>query len=277
MAVKGSWDVHELTCALRAAGVMSPEFDVHLACECAPRGSAEGIDVIVQENSSLFQLWGVAASRCRASAIAFLHGHAPPAPGWGQAMLAALGSNGALCGPVEPSFEPTDRRIIGYLVEYCQFHRPVSAALSEVPGNNLILDRSMLPPVDQLLRAGFSKTAMLSAGTLRPTWVNDALVRHQRPFALLPFCRRRFHHGRAYGAARLSQTGTARRIVLIAATPVLPLLRVIRIIRHGWRHSALRGAIIRRLPAMLLTELCWSAGELTGYITAHPGHVQLLD
>ena len=192
-------------------------------------------------------------------------------------MLAALSSNRALCGPVEPGYAPGDRRITGYLVEYCQFHRPVTAGMTEVPGNNLVITRSMLPPVGQLLRDGFSKTPMLAAGTLKPIWVGDALVEHRRPFALLPFCRRRFRHGRAYGANRLAQSYAQMRIYLIATTALLPLVRVARVVRHGWRQPALRFAIIRRLPAMLLTETCWSIGELTGYLTAHPGDLTLLD
>lgn len=277
IAVKGPWDGRALTRALDAAGVMSPRIDIHIACDRAPDGPVDGINVIVRDGLSLFQLWGIAAAQCQAPAIAILHGHAPPAPGWAAAMLAALGSHEALCGPVEPGYPPSDPRITGYLVEYCQFHRPIAAGLREVPGNNLVLARSMLPSSEILERDGFSKTLMLATGSLQPTWVTDAIVEHRRPFALLAFCRRRYRHGRSYGAARLTQANAPPRLILLGATGLLPLVRTARIVRRAWRHTALRFAVLRRLPAILLAETCWSAGEFVGTLTGRPGDVALLD
>lgn len=277
IAVRGPWDVCGLTRALNAAGVMSPQIDIHLACDCAPDRSIDGINVVVRHGRSLFQLWGIAAAQCRAPAIAILHGYAPPAPGWADAMLAALGSEQALCGPVEPGYPPSDPRITGYLVEYCQFHRPIAAGMSEVPGNNLVLARSMLPSSEILERDGFSKTLLLATGSLRWTWITDAIVEHHRPFALLPFCCRRYRHGRSYGAARLTQVNAPPLLILLCATGLLPLVRVARIVRHAWRDAALRFAILRRLPAILVAETCWSAGEFVGYLTGQPGDLALLD
>lgn len=277
IAVKGPWDASDLQRALAAAGAMSPRIDIHLACDCAPDGPLGGINIVVREGLSLFQLWGIAAAQCRAHAIAILHGHAPPAPGWAAAMLSALGSGQPLCGPVEPDYPPSDPRITGYLVEYCQFHRPLAAGMGEVPGNNLVLARSLLPSSEILERDGFSKTLMLATGTIRPTWLTDAIVEHRRPFALLPFCRRRYRHGRSYGAARLTQANAPPRLILLGATGLLPLVRVARIVRHAWRHTALRFAVLRRLPAILLAETCWSAGEFVGTLTRRPGDPALLD
>lgn len=278
IAVKGPWDVHGLTRALRAAGAMSPRIDIHLACDCAPNGPVGGINVVVRDGLSLAQLWGVAAAQCRSPAIAILHGHAPPAPAWAKAMLTALGSRQALCGPVEPGYSPSDPRITGYLVEYCQFHRPSATEMSEVPGNNLVLPRSMLPSSEILERDGFSKTLMLVTNkSLRWRWVTGAVVEHCRPFVMLPYCRRRYRHGRSYGAARLNHLNAPPRLILLVGTGLLPVIRVARIIRHAWRHTALRFAVLRRLPVILLAETCWSAGEFVGYLTGRPGDLALVD
>jgi hypothetical protein len=277
IAVKGPWDASALVQALSAAGAITPRIDVHIACDRAPEITFEGIDFIVREGLSLFQMWGLAVTTCQAPYIAILHGHAPPAPDWAKEMLAALGPNRQLCGPIEPGYPPSDPRITGYLVEYCQFHRPISAGLREVPGNNMVLARWMLPSAGILERDGFSKTSMIAAGALQPEWVNDALVVHNRPFALLQFCHRRFFHGRAYGAARLAEPSAIPRFALIAATALLPLIRLTRIAKQGWRHPTMRLALLRRLPAILLAETCWSAGEFAGYVTARPGDVTLLD
>ena len=57
----------------------------------------------------------------------------------------------------------------------------------------------------------------------------------------------------------------------------LPFVRAGRIVQHAWRHRELRGASLRLLPAILLAEACWSAGELTGYVTRRPGNAAAID
>lgn len=277
IAVKGPWNAAALASALRAAGAMAPGVNVHLACDHPPTAAMEGIDVIVCSGVSLFRLWGIAAARCRAEHVAILHALSPPAPGWTGVVLAALRAGRAVCGPVEPGYAPHDPRIIAYLVEYCQFHRPVSPWLDEVPGNNLVLPRAMLPAPAVLDRDGFSKTDMLDAGRLHPTWVNEAVVQHRRDFALAAFCRRRYRHGRSYAAKRLAAPTVSRRALLTVFALALPLVRVARIWRHARRIPALRGAVIRRLPAMLLAEACWSLGEGIGYVTLRTGDPAQLD
>ena len=277
IAIKGPWDCAELAGALQAAGAISPRIDIWVACDRPPDKSVDGIKVIVREGVSLFQMWGGLVARCRSPYVAVLHGSAPPAPGWAQAMLASLGSHQALCGPVEPGYPPNDPRITGYLVEYCQFHRPIAQGMNEVPGNNLVLAKAMLGSDACIERDGLSKTRLLGAGEFRAAWVNGAPVLHRRPFELLPFFRRRFRHARSYGATRLAGPGAPPRTILILCTLFLPLLRVSRILRHAWRRPSLRAAVIRRLPAIVAAETCWSAGEFVGYVTAHTGNAALLD
>jgi hypothetical protein len=279
IAVKGDWDPAALRSALAAAGALDERFEIHLACDrVGPTKEAlSGIAVHVRKDASLFQLWGIAAARSHAPHVAILHAHAPPAPGWGQAMLAHLGEADALCGPVEPRYPASDPRIIGYLVEYVQFHRPKAPDLDEVPGNNLILRRSMLGSPEALEREGFSKTPMLAAGALKPLWVDEALVQHDRPFALGAFCTRRFRHGRAYGALQLSTLPGAARAIAILKTPALPFVRTARILRHAGRLPAMRRAAFRHLLAILAAETFWSAGELVGALTGNPGPASGLD
>jgi hypothetical protein len=279
IAVKGDWDGAALWPALDAAGVMGEGFEIHLACDrIGDAGEMpSGVTVHVRKDASLFQLWGMAAARSHAPHVAILHAHAPPAPGWARAMMAHLGEADALCGPVEPRYPVSDPRIIGYLVEYVQFHRPKAPDLDEVPGNNLILRRSMLGSPEALEREGFSKTPMLAAGALKPIWVDDALVQHDRPFALGAFCARRFLHGRSYGALQLSTLPGAARAMAILKAPALPFVRTARILRHAGRLPAMRRAALRHLPAILAAETFWSAGELVGALTGNPGPASGLD
>jgi len=219
IATKGAWDADRLLQSLREAGV-DASAEIHVACDPqhVPAVIPDGLAVHSKPQASLFDLWGHAIAQSRAEWVAILHADALPARGWFAAMAEAIsrGSPDGYTGPVEPAFGPSDARMIGYLTEYVQFHRPWDPRLKEIPGSNLVLPRARLEATTD-----FSKTRLLGQG-LAPELVEDAVVLYARPFAFSDYCRRRFRHGRAYAAARTP------RLSLLAALPLslaLPLDR----------------------------------------------------
>jgi hypothetical protein len=272
IATKGEWQPDQLLRDLRSAGA-DASTEIHIACdpEHAPATPPDGLSVHTKANASLSDLWGLAIAQSRSDWVAILHADAVPAPGWFAAMHEAIARGprpDGYIGPVEPRFPPSDPRMTPYLTEYVQFHRPLDRTLSEVPGNNLVLPRTRLEP-----SGDFSKTRLLQRG-LSPQLLETAVVLYSRPFRLSEYCGRRFRHGRAYAAAR-----TPRLSILLAVplTAALPLVRTARIMRHAWRHQPLRLPSLRRLPAIILAESFWSAGELAGYVTRRPGDPSALD
>lgn len=232
------------------------------------------------EGASLFQLWGEAAVHASAPYIALLHIHAPPAPGWIDVVLAAI-TDGfpAYQGPVEHSYSAGDHRIVGYLVEYAQFHRPVAAKLTEVPGNNLIFDRKAFRQADHPATQTLSKTKLVSQWRkegIAPRRI-DAVVVHDRPFNLARYATRRFRHGRTYAHGRSYSWNFASRILAIGFTPFLPWLRIYRILSHARRVPALRKAARRNLLRMIIAEIAWSFGEFVAYLGLGHGDEALLD
>ena len=272
IATKGEWDAERLLRDLRVAGVEAAT-EVHVACDPqhAPASAPPGLAIHPKTNVSLFELWGLAVAASGAHWIAILHADALPATGWFAAMQNAIEDEGwkdGYWGPVEPRFGAADPRMIGYLTEYCQFHRPLDPELKEVPGSNLVLPRERIEATED-----FSKTRLLRQG-LAPRFIADAVVLYARPFRFADYCGRRFRHGRAFAAAR---TPRLSPWMAIPMTSALPFLRTARIVRHAWRRETLRGAVILWLPAILAAETCWSAGELTGYLTRRPGDASDLD
>lgn len=272
IATKSEWDPGWLLGRLTAAGVPSSA-EIHIACDerFAPVTSAPGLRVHAEANASLFELWAAAVQGSNAPWVAILHADALPAPGWFDAMQRAIEEHPlgeGFWGAVEPDFAGSASRMIGYLTEYCQFHRPIEPNLSEVPGSNLVLPRGRIS-----VSSEFSKTRLLRQG-FTPKRIDDAVVLYARPFALADYCRRRFRHGRAYAAARTPRLSLVRAVPLAAA---LPFLRSARVLRHAWRHAGLRAASLRWLPAILLVESFWSVGELCGYLTRRPGQLSALD
>jgi hypothetical protein len=272
IATKGEWDPDRLLDDLRSAGA-EPSTEIHVACdpERAPSTAPNGLTVHPKASASLFDLWGVAIAACRSDWVAIQHADALPATGWFAAMRRAIDAEGwkdGYWGPVEPRFGPTDARMIGYLTEYGQFHRPLDPDLKEVPGSNLVLPRERIEVTED-----FSKTRLLRDG-LSPHFMEDAVVLYARPFQLREYCGRRFRHGRAYAAAR---TPRLSPFIAIPLSFALPFVRTVRIVGHVWRHGALRITSLRWLPAILVAETCWSAGELTGYVTRRAGDPSALD
>lgn len=272
IAVKGEWEPDQLLRELRSAGG-DASTEIHIACDPqhAPASAPDGLTVHTKANASLFDLWSLAIAQSRSDWVAVLHADALPAHGWLAAMHAAIAHDprpDGYTGPVEPRFGPSDPRMIGYLTEYVQFHRPLNPRLSEIPGNNLVLPRVRLEA-----SGDFSKTRLLQAG-LSPQSVETAVVLYSRQLRLGEYCGRRFRHGRAYAAARVPRLSL---FVAVPLTAALPFVRTARVVRHSWRHKPLRLASLRWLPAILLAESFWSAGELTGYVTRRPGDMFALD
>jgi hypothetical protein len=272
IAVKGQWDADRLYNQLRAAGVTRAA-EIHVACDPGhvPGDAPPSFSIHSLADASLFELWGVAIAASEAPWVAILHADSPPAPGWFAAMNEAMGREGwrdGYWGPVEPQIGGSDARMVGYLTEYCQFHRPLAPGLKEVPGNNLVLPRERMDN-----SSDFSKTRLLRQG-LAPRYAEDAVVLYARPFRFGDYCGRRYRHGRAYAATRVP------RMSLLKALPqcsALPVVRTARVLHHAWRHKHLRGPSLRWLPLIFVAECCWSAGELSGYVTRRPGSPAALD
>lgn len=276
IAVKGAWNADQLLQDLLDAG-LDQSTEVHVACDPEhSQASPAMLEIHSRPHASLFELWDVAIAASRAPWVAILHADGVPAPGWFAAIKAAIDREGwpdGYWGPVEPHFAGADPRMIGYLTEYAQFHRPLDPRLSEVPGSNLVIPRARIEASRPAQGSAFSKTRLLEQG-LAPKSVEDAVILYSRHLSFPDYCRRRFRHGRAYAAGR---TARLPRPTLIMLTVALPLVRAARVARHAWRHDALRLPTLWWLPAILLAETCWSAGEFTGYVTRRGGNLAALD
>lgn len=270
IAQKGAWDAHQLVRDLVAAGL--PEsVEIHVACDAEHGHAHPRLLVHPAMGASLFDLWSLAIAGSSAPWIAVLHGDGLPGHGWFDAISRMIESDrwpDGYWGPVEPRACSNAKVMLGYLDEYCQFHRPIEVGMPEIPGSNLVLPRARLGSSPD-----FSKTRLLREG-LAPKFVPDAVVVYARANGFVDYCRRRFHHGRAYAASRTPRLALLKALPLTAA---LPFVRTGRVLRHAWRHRSLRSPAVRLLPLLLLAESCWSAGELTGYLTRRPGNAAALD
>lgn len=275
VAAKGHCQAQDFFAALDEAGMLaSPELEIIIAhdetwpmhatlpsnvrlCAC-PRGT------------SILKLWGIAMAQGTQPFVAALDLRCPPQPAWWSRVRQEIErGTPVFFGPVDPGWSARDARITGYVAEYVQFHSPLASSLDEVPGNNIVCRRDLLETPDKLATDGFFKTFLIwklaREQQLAPRIFDDMVVVYRKPFAMGHYAKRRYIHGRCFAACRFDNPGQPPRLLCLAFTPALPLLRLWRVYRAVARHDDMRRAFFWQLPRLALSELAWSAGEFMGY------------
>ncbi len=283
VCARGACDPLEFLRALQTEAVFAgPGAEVHIAHDGGWPSAVSPPHIHLHAcppGSSVARLWGEAIARSTAPYVAVLDIHVPPSPGWLRRVEAEIAAGTPLFfGPVDPGWSGSDRRILGYLIEYAQFRGPIPRNLGEVPGNNLVGLRELLTEPgggSGGTPAAFFKTfaiwRLARERGLSPRCFDDMAVVYRKGFALGPYLSARLAQGRSFAGRRHTQPGQPSRLLCIAFTPLLPVLRLWRILRAADRDGMLRRAARRYLPLLLLAETAWSAGELLGYLAGPAG------
>lgn len=217
---------------------------------------------------TLIHLWGLAMADATGSHVAVLDARDAPWPGWVKAWSSAP-TDHIVCGPVDPDQLGTRTSLAAYLSEYGQFQRPLPSALEELPGNNVVFPRALLPDRSSLA-GGFWKTFHIerlkrTLPELPVTVVETMGVSFQRHYALNGYLWRRFLHGRCYGGSRLLEPSAPPRTFCLATTPLLPALRTWRVVRRTAGKSGAASRLFSAALPLILGEVAWAVGEGVGY------------
>jgi Glycosyl transferase family 2 len=247
-----------------------------------PRGSLDGgadreldgfhsfrvIDLDPRASVAAARAAGVSAAR--APVVAMAETHCFPEPGWAEALIAAHRGPWAAVGPEIANENPGRMSSWANLyVDYAPWVAPAPRGpADDLPGHNSSYKRArLLDYGDELGRLMESESIIhwdLRSRGHRLYVETEAKVRHRnvtRPVAALL---EHFHNGRCFGGLRSHDWSVARRVLYAAASPLIPALRLARIIRcmrTRGRGHLLPGA----LPMMLASLVVHAAGELTGY------------
>jgi hypothetical protein len=196
--------------------------------------------------------------------------HCFPEVGWAEALIAAHRGPWAAVGPEIENENPNRPTSWGnMLVDYSPWVAPAGRGpVEDLPGHNTSYKRSLLlvygPELDRLLE---SETVMhwdLRSRGHRLFLEPAAKVRHRNVTRLAASVVEHFHNGRVFGALRARDWSPARRAAYAAGCPLMPLLRLSRILRHARRAGWAR-VLARALPVMLAALCAHAAGELVGY------------
>ena len=213
---------------------------------------------------------GVRAAR--APIVVFAETHSFPQPGWADALLEAFdGSDRVAVGPAVVNANPgTLRSWVALFMDYGPWLEPIDEREDcDLPGHNSAFRRdTLLARGDGLAQA--LRSDMLLASELRQTGhrvrleprARTAHVNVTRP-ASWPV--ERIGAGRVFAAARAASWPRRRRAAFAVAAPLIPLVRLPRVLADV-RRTRPGGAPGPRVLPLLLAGLALSAlGEALGY------------
>lgn len=221
------------------------------------------------------RLRGIGLGAVQAEWIAVTEDHCVADPGWLSALQAAGAGGAEVLGGSMGNRHRARRIDCGaFFSEYGFFGAaPVAAGAVGAPlvtGANVAYRDVVVERVAAWAQAGDWENV-----------IHDRLFRDGHAFRLVPearvcqnlhyslgaFARDRYAHGRDFAATRARALPRWRRVLLAAATPLLPPVLARRIARAV--HPAERPHFLRALPATLAFLSAWSAGEAVGYIFGH--------
>lgn len=220
---------------------------------------------------------GVRAAR--AAIVAFLEEHAFPRDGWAEAVIAAhrepYAGVGGEMDNANPGVGISD---IAGLMSYGRFYAPQQPReTAMIVGHNSSYKRDTLlglgADLDRLLACDL--VLMMRLRHLGHRLFIDPRIRvaHANETALRSTIRGYFLHHRTYGPLRAREGGWSwwRRLVYVAATPLIPVYFVVKF-RHFLRRqrSELVPIFDRGLVPVLVSQFAAACGQAVGLI-AGPG------
>ncbi len=212
---------------------------------------------------------GVAAAS--ADIVAFAEDHAFPEPDWADHLLKRHLEGCDVVGPALRNANPRTAVSWGdFLVSYGPWiaARPGGEA-TVLPGHNSSYKKSILLGTGEKLAAELEAESVfhekLSRTGFRLYFEPQAVITHLNFTHLDVLLRVAFQYGRNYAARRAADWPIAKRAIYFLAAPLIPLVRLSRLLRHRIRIEKGPAAALVWL-VVFIDLLCDGAGQAVGYI-----------
>ena len=221
---------------------------------------------------SLFRARYEGILQATAPVVAFAEDHSYPEPGWAEALIRAHRQPWAAVGPMMRNGNPASALSwADYLIGYSPWAEPAPSGVAEhLPGNNGSYKREVL------LSYGSELPVLLQSETVLhwdlrakgyQLYLEPAAVTAHTNFEVWPiWVRLMWLHGRVFGAVRSDKWAMWRRAAYALASPLIPLVRLRRILRCDRDSTELRRNTLRCLPLLVLGLALSAVGEMTGYL-----------
>ena len=203
--------------------------------------------------------------------------HAFPAPGWAEALVKAHHAPWAAVGPVVRNGNP--RNVVSWadlLIAYAPWLYPGRRGeIDHLPGHNSSYKKEVLLTYGPRLEAMLDAESVLHWDLRQKGYQlllePDAQIAHLNFGRLSSWLQAQFYSGRVFAASRAASWTTGRRAAYAIAAPLIPFIRMNRIVKQthdsGSWNSVPRGV----LPMLLIGLWASAMGELMGYAAGHGG------
>jgi hypothetical protein len=213
---------------------------------------------------------GVRAAR--APLVAFLEDHTFPDEFWAESLMEAHGRDDfAVVGPVVRNANPTCAASWGcFLVYYGPYMRArPEDEIRHLPANHSCYRRDLLldygPGLAEMLEAEAVLHQDLLSKGYRLFQEPSAVACHLNYASLGPALREYFLASRVFAVERAFGWGFCKRAVYTAGSPILPLLRFLRVLEEARRAELGRRVLWNATLPVFLTLCAGAAGEMLGY------------
>ncbi len=204
--------------------------------------------------------------------VAFVEDHCFPEPGWADALIRSHRRPAAGIGPVFLNANPkTLTSWANLLAEYGPWLDPAPEGTdTHIPGHNSCYRREVLLEYGQRLGAILEAESALHwelhARGYQFRLEPAAKTRHLNFSRFWPSLPLRFHGGRLFAANRARNWPILRRALYVAASPLIPWVRLRRAM-GDLRRIGRQRLMPRILPVLIALLMADGFGELFGYLS----------
>ncbi len=204
--------------------------------------------------------------------VAFAEDHSYPEPGWAEALIKRHTEDWAAVGAAIANANPrTVTSWVNLLIEYSEWLHPCRSGEQEhLPGHNSSYKRALLleygDRLEQMLDAESILHWDLRRRGYRLYLEGAARTFHENFSKPLPCLPLRFNGGRLFAAARSHGWPLWRRALFALGSPLIPLVRFVRIARRLFGNGRAMHLFSRLSPALLVGLIFDGGGELAGYL-----------
>jgi hypothetical protein len=226
--------------------------------------------VEVGEVSSTARSRAAGIRQASAPVVAIAEDHSLPEPGWAEALIRAHEQPWAAVGPhiVNANPDSVISRATDLMAGRHVEHYP-AGVVDDLPLRNSSYKRNLL------LEYGPELDAMLEIETLLhwdlrargyELYFEPAARTHHRDFTrMVPFMREQLLVGRLFAATRARRWSPLRRAMHTLGTPLIPLLRLGRILPNLGHHARGNHPLPVLLAVVIAGLYASAAGEMLGY------------
>jgi glycosyltransferase involved in cell wall biosynthesis len=207
-----------------------------------------------------------------APVVAFVEEHSYPDPEWAEALIKAHQQSWAAVGPVMRNANP--ERLISwadFLISYGRWVEPALAGvIDHLPGHNSSYKRQILLDYGAMLEGMLEAESVLhwdfGAKHYQLYLEPAAKTSHLNFERLSSWVSAQFHSGRLFAITRAKRWSLLRRLSYIGGTPLIPMVRLWRILRQLHHSRNQRHLLPWILPALILGLVVNAAGEMAGLL-----------